>query len=100
MDAKLVVATQCTQDMLFDMHVLESMGLKVEKPMIIEIDNKGTVDLTRNWSVGGQTCHVEMRQYFLHDLNVIIAKWISGNLFTKNLPGPLFKKHMATYCGE
>jgi hypothetical protein len=21
-------------------------------------------------------------------------------LFTKNLPGPLFKKHMATYCGE
>jgi hypothetical protein len=73
-----------------------------------EIDNKEAVDLTHNWSVGGWTCHVEVRQYFLHDLkeeDVIIAKWISGNsnfsdLFMKHLPGPLFEKHMATHCGE
>jgi hypothetical protein len=33
------------------------------------------------------------------------VKWILGesnssDLFTKNLAGPLFEKHMATYCGE
>jgi hypothetical protein len=38
------------QDLLFAMRVVESMGLKVKKPMIIEIDNKGAVDLTLvNW---------------------------------------------------
>jgi hypothetical protein len=76
--------------------------------MILEVDDKGAVDLTHNWSVGGRTCQVEVRQYFLRDLmekNVIVAKWISGksnysSLFSKNLPGPLFKKHMASYCGE
>ena len=107
-EAELVAAAQCAQDMLFDMRVIESMGLKVKKPMILEVDNKGAVDLTHNWSVGGRTRHVEVRQYFLRDLkeeNVIVAKWISGDsnssdLFTKNLPGPLFEKHMATYCGE
>jgi hypothetical protein len=107
-EAELVAATQCAQDMLFTMRVVESMGLKVTKPMVLEVDNKGAVDLTHNWSVGGRTRHVEVRQYFLRDLkeeNVILVKWISGDsnssdLFTKNLAGPLFEKHMATYCGE
>jgi hypothetical protein len=59
-EAKLVAATQYAQDMLFTMRAVESMGLKVKKPMILEIDNKGAVDLTHNWSVGGRTRHVEV----------------------------------------
>ena len=107
-EAELVAATQCAQDMLFAMRVVESMGLKVKKPMILEIDNKGAVDLTHNWSVGGRTRHVEVRQYFLRDLKedgIIWAKWISGesnssDMFTKNLGGPPFEKHVTTYCGD
>ena len=107
-EAELVAATQCAQDMLYAMRVIESMGLKVKKPMILEVDNKGAVDLTHNWSVGGRTRHVEVRQYFLRDLKeegVILAEWIPGDsnssdLFTKNLGGPLFEKHATTYCGD
>jgi hypothetical protein len=106
-EAELVAATQCAQDMLFAMRVVESMGLKVKKPIILEIDIKGAVDLTHNWSVGSRTRHVQVRQYFLRDLKegVIWAKWIPGDsnssdLFTKNLGGPLFEKHTTTYCGE
>jgi hypothetical protein len=41
----------------------------------------------------------------LKEENVIIAKWISGDnnssdLFTKNLGGPLFEKHLTMYCGK
>ncbi len=43
----------CGQDMLYTKNVLDSMGLKVKLPMILEMDNKGTVDLANNWSVGG-----------------------------------------------
>ena len=103
-----MAATQCAQDMLFNMRILESMGLKVKKPMILEVDNKGAVNFAHNWSVGGRTRHAEVRQYFLRDLkeeNVVLVKWTSGDsnssdLFTKNLAGPLFEKQMATYCGE
>jgi hypothetical protein len=108
MEAELVAATQCAHDMLFTMRAVESMGLKVKKPMIIEIDNKGAVDLTHNWSVSGRTRHVEVRQYFLRDLKedgIIWFKWIPGDsnssdLFTKNLGGPLFEKHLSTYCSD
>ncbi len=75
-EAELVAATQCAQDMLFVMRVLESMDLKVKKPMILEVDNKGAKDLAHNWSIGGRTR--------------ILVKWISqednsSDLFTKNL---------------
>jgi hypothetical protein len=107
-EAELVAATQCTQDMLFAMRAAELMGLIVKKPIILEIDNEGAVDLTHNWSVGGRTRHVEVRQYFLRDLKedgIIWSKWIPGDsnssdLFMKNLGGPLFEKHLSTYCGD
>jgi hypothetical protein len=56
--------TECAKDMLYAMRVIESLGLKVEKPMILEIDNKGAVDIANNWSVGGRTRHINTRFYF------------------------------------
>jgi hypothetical protein len=66
-EAELAAATACSQDMLFAMRVLESIGLTVKKPMTLEVDNKGAKDLTHNWSVGGRTCHVNVREWFLRD---------------------------------
>jgi hypothetical protein len=40
-EARLFATTCCAQDMLFGMRVLESMGLKVKKPMVLNVDNKG-----------------------------------------------------------
>jgi hypothetical protein len=51
---------------------------------------------------------VDTRQYFLRELKeegIVNVEWIptaenSADLFTKNLPGPSFYKHMSVYCGE
>ena len=37
-----------TQDIIYVMRITESMGLKVQKPMKFNVDNKGTVDLESN----------------------------------------------------
>jgi hypothetical protein len=63
-EAKLFAATCCAQDVLFKMRVSEYIGLKVKKPMILIVDNKGAKDLCDNWSIGGRTWHVEVKQYF------------------------------------
>jgi hypothetical protein len=60
--SEFVSGTQCAQETLFDMRVLESMGLKVKKPVILEMGNKGAVDLSKNWSVLGRTRHDCIRQ--------------------------------------
>ena len=56
------------QDMLFVYNILKSLGLKVQLPMVLEMDNKGAVDLANSWSVGGRTRHVDVRMYFLREL--------------------------------
>ena len=93
-------AVTCAQDMIFQKNVLESIGLQVELPMILECDNKGAVDLANNWTAGGRTRHVDVRQNWLRELKengILIVQWIPGpennaDMHTKNLGGPSFEK--------
>ena len=105
-EAEESAAVECAQEMLFEMNVIESIGFKVEMPMVLWVDNKATVDTSNNWSVGGRTRHV--RHAFLRELKergVLILKWIpteknASDIFTKNVTGPLLKTHVVQYCGE
>ena len=106
-EAEASAGIACAQDMLFIMKLLESMGLKVKKPMILEIDNKGTVDLANNWCSSGKTRHVNELNFltYLKEEGLIKVIWIAGtdndaNLFTKNLAGPAFNKHGSAYYGK
>ncbi len=59
-EAEQTAGVLCAHDMMYVWNVLKSMGLKVKLPMILEMDNKGTVDLVNNWSIGGRTRHVDV----------------------------------------
>jgi hypothetical protein len=91
--AELNAAILCVQDMIYQRNMLESIGLKVELPMILEMDNKGAVDLVNSFSVRGCTRHINIKQCFLQELKeakVLAVKWIPGleneaDIFTKNL---------------
>lgn len=104
-EAELYAITQCAQEMIFVMNVLESMELLVKKPMTLFCDNKGAVLLTHNWSVGGRTRHVEVRQYFLRDLKemkILLCEWISGkqiasDIFTKNVDKATLEVHLPVF---
>jgi hypothetical protein len=106
--AEQTLGVLCAQDMLYTKNILESMGLKVKLPMILEMDNKGAVNPANNWSVGGQTKHVDMRQCFLRELKeskIMDIHWIKGaenkaDVFTKNLDGPAFIKCIKTLIGQ
>ena len=64
-EAEQAGCVTCAQDMIFQKQILESIGLQVELPMILECDNKGAVDLANNWTAGGRTRHVDVRQNWL-----------------------------------
>ncbi len=88
--------------------MIKSIGLKVKLPMILEIDNKGAVDIINSFSVGGRTRHINVRQCFLRELKEakqLVVNWIQGlensaDMFTKNLDGHLFKCYAEQLLGE
>jgi hypothetical protein len=104
-EAELVAAVSCMQDMLYNMRILESLGLNIVKPMILELDNQGAIDLINSWSVGGRTRHMDARQNFGRELKeegLLRVQHVPGvknntDVFTKNLQGPLFEKHVGEY---
>jgi hypothetical protein len=106
-EAELVAATQCVQEMLYVKKVIESIGLCVELPMTLRMDNKGAKDLINNWSVGGRMRHIEVKYYFLRELKekgLIKVEWIRSedncsDIFTKNLNSVAFNKHIQMFCG-
>jgi hypothetical protein len=109
-EAELVAATECAQDLLFAMHILESVGLKVQKPMKLNIDNSGCIDLICNWSAGGCTRHMDTRMYFLRELKeeeppIVAPTYCPSELnrsdiFTKNCDTTLFEEHTMTMCTD
>ena len=61
--------------------VLRSLELKANLSMLIEIDNKGTVDLINNWNMGVLTRHLETHQFFLCEMKYqfFYVIWISSD---------------------
>ena len=107
-EAESAAAVTCAQDMMYAKHIIESLELDVELPMVLEIDNQGAVDLINSWIVGGRTRHTAVRLNYLRELKeqgVMVFRWISGDendadMHTKNVPGPLLEKHCRVYFGE
>jgi hypothetical protein len=94
--------------MIYQKNMLESIGLKVEFPMVLEMDNRGAINLINSFSVGVRTRHINVKQCFLRELKeakILVVKWIPGSeneadIFTKNLDGPIFKRYADLLLGE
>ena len=56
------------QKMMYVKNFIESIGLEVELPMMLEIDKMGTVDMAQNISSGGRTKYMDIRMLWLSEL--------------------------------
>src|SRR5687767_14171305 len=105
-EAELFAAILCVQDMMYIMRLLNSMELKVKLPMILYVDNKGAKDLCNNWTVGGRTKHIEVKQFFLRELKeagTVCIIWKQGVDMTsdsKSLPTASFEKHKKAFVSH
>ena len=107
-EAEVIAMVQCVQEMMYLKKLLTSMKLKVSQPMILEVDNKGAVDLANGWSIGGGTKHMDVRIMFLRELKeqgTLLVKWIAtqdnaADIFTKNVDPSTFERHVEVFCDE
>jgi hypothetical protein len=107
-EAEQLSGVLCAQDMLYCKKVLKSMGLKVKHQILLEMDNKGAVNRANNFSVGGQTRHVDVLQCVLRELKeskIMDIHWIKvsvndAEVFTKSLDDSAFEECIKTLVGQ
>ena len=82
-------------------HVVESLGFKVRKPTILQVDDKGAVDLAKRFSVGGRSKHFDVKVHCARELKRVgLLRVIhvpgdmnQSDILTKNVTGPLLNRH-------
>ena len=67
-ESELNAAVLEAMDMMLAYYIMKGMRLTVELPMKLYVDNKGSVEIANNWSVGGRTRHIGVKTNFLRSL--------------------------------
>ena len=92
-EGELIALVVGAQIMLFAIRVMEDIGLRVKKLMILHIDCNRALDLTYGWNVSGLMKRVSVQACFLCELkevNQILCVWIPTtfnmvDMYTKNV---------------
>ena len=92
-------------ELLFIKSLLEFMGIKVQLPIIVRVDNIGAIYLSGNASSSTRTKHIDTRYHFVKDYiedGIVKIKFVKSedndtDLFTKNLSNSDFQKYMEKF---
>ena len=106
-ESEYYALSEAAREIKFLVQLLESMYVKVKKPVICRIDNVGAMFMAENITTSQRSKHIDIRARFVtkmlddKDLEIMFVK-SEENLadgFTKNVNEKVFKEHTSTFVG-
>ena len=67
-EAEYYALSEAGKDIKFVYMILESMGVHVELPIVVKVDNVGVIFMTENISTSGRTKHLDMRSRYVNNM--------------------------------
>jgi hypothetical protein len=104
-EAEYFVLGEAAKDVKFIVMVLQSLGIKVETPIIIKVDNIGAIFMAENVSAASQTKHIDTHYHFVREFVVdgfaiiVFVKTTENksDMFAKNVSGEAYDEHLDNY---
>jgi hypothetical protein len=93
--------SEAAKDIKFVSQILDSIGIKINYPIYVNVDNVGAIFMAENASATSRTKHVDVRYHFVREfifegfIKIVFVKTANNtsDIFTKNLSKELFEKH-------
>jgi hypothetical protein len=107
-EAEFVALSEAAKDIKFVTQILESMGIKIELPIVVRVNNIGAIFMSENVSTTSRTRHVDVRYHYVREyvedgfVKIVFVR-SEDNLadeFTKNVSGILYETHVNEYMAE
>ena len=101
-EAEYICITDMSCDMLFIIHIMEFLGMKLKLPVDVETDNTGAMFLAENEYASQRTKHIDVRYHYIRQhienktmkISLIKSEDNTADIFTKNLGHKLFWTHV------
>jgi hypothetical protein len=101
-EAEYVALNKTVREVEFLVQLLEVLGVKVERPAKVFVDNVGCIFLSQNKTSGERTKHINMKYHFIReqiknglvDVQFVRTSENHADVFKKNLGGKKFNYHM------
>jgi len=104
-EAKYYALSEAAKDIKFAHMLLISMGIEVELPIIVRVDNVGALFMTENISMAGRTKHLDLRTRFVNQMaeegflkfEFVKSSQNKADHLTKNVTGEIYEAHINSY---
>ncbi|CAJ1959428.1 unnamed protein product [Cylindrotheca closterium] len=102
-EAEWIALSEVAKEVLFIPQILETMGVKVEYPIVIRVDNTAAIFMATNVTTNQRTRHVDICTKFVTQytgpdgiLKILFVKGTDNesDIMTKNVTGNLHEKHI------
>jgi cell fate (sporulation/competence/biofilm development) regulator YlbF (YheA/YmcA/DUF963 family) len=98
MDSEFIAAFEGVREGMYFYHLLNELNLKVNKPMIVFIDNRATIQVCQNDSRKIFSKHMDVKYHYVKeqiDMKHVVARYVKSednlaDIFTKILNAKLF----------
>ena len=106
-EAEWIALSEATKEIIFVLQLFEEMKIKIELPIVVNVDNMGAIFMSKNINTSSRSKHIDVRTKYVNEyvedgkLKIIYVKTEDNDsdLYTKNLGSELHLKHSSKIVG-
>jgi Reverse transcriptase (RNA-dependent DNA polymerase) len=104
-EAEYYALSEAAKEIKFLVQILTSIGIKVDLPVIVNVDNVGAIFMSENVSATQRTKHVDARYHYVREfvedgfIKIIFVRTENNksDMMTKNVNQLTYEKHVGDY---
>ena len=107
-EAEFYACSEAVKEIPFMIQILEFLGIEVEKPVEVMVDNLGAIYMSQNQVSSSRTRHMDTRYHYVNDLQddgMIKVKFVRSednvsDIATKNVSSEIMRCHEPTMLAD
>ena len=107
-EAEWIALSEATREIIFVLQLFKEMKIKIELPIVVNVDNMGAIFMSKNINTSSRSKHIDVRTKYVNEyvedgkLRIIYVKTEDNDsdLYTKNLGSELYLKHSSKIVGS
>ena len=100
LEAEYVALSEAAKEIKFVYQLLQSIGIDIELPITVKVDNIGAIFMSENTSTSGRMKHVDVRYRYVNEMvmdrflkiKFVKTKENVADIFMKNVSSKMYKK--------